>query len=132
MARLDGGRCAKVVTCAPQELRARILSERERIAVRHDGARIAAVDRQRFSSHDESRIFPVSGYTLGYVRDLSHGNGLDIGLGTQFTINDRPDSLDRYYGDALGYAFQFFLRIRPSLHSHAMHQHGEHVAGMEK
>src|SRR5206468_626252 len=48
---------------------------------------------------DESHIFPVSGYTIGYVRDVSHGNGLDIGLGTQFTINDRPDRLDRYYGD---------------------------------
>jgi hypothetical protein len=81
---------------------------------------------------DESGIFPVSGYTLGYVRDLSHGNGLDIGLGTQFTINDRPDTLDRYYGGDLGYAFEFFLRIRPSLHSHAMHQHDEHIAGMEK
>ena len=81
---------------------------------------------------DESDIFPVSGYSLGYVRDLSHGNGIDIGLGTQFTINDRPDSLDRYYGDDLGYAFQFFLRIRPSLHSHSMHEHAEHVAGMEK
>lgn len=81
---------------------------------------------------DESRIFPVSGYTLGYVRDLSHGNGLDIGLGTQFTINDRPDSLDRYYGDDLGYAFQFFLRIRPSLHSHNAHERGERVAGIEK
>ena len=82
---------------------------------------------------DESRIFPVSGYTIGYVRDLSHGDGLDIGLGTQFTINDRPDRLDSYYGDDLGYAFQFFLRIRPSLHSRAAHQHGEHaVAGLEK
>ena len=81
---------------------------------------------------DESRIFPVSGYTLGYVRDLTHGNGLDIGLGTQFTINNRPDTLDRYYGDDLGYAFQFFLRIRPSLHSHGSRQHGEHVAGIEK
>jgi len=81
---------------------------------------------------DESRIFPVSGYTIGYVRDLSHGNGLDVGLGTQFTINDRPDGLDRYYGDDLGYAFQFFLRIRPSLHSHGAHEHDEHVAGMEK
>jgi hypothetical protein len=70
---------------------------------------------------DESRIFPVSGYTIGYVRDLSHGNSLDIGLGTQFTINDRPDHLDRYYGDDLGYAFQFFLRIRPSLHEHEAH-----------
>ena len=66
---------------------------------------------------DESRIFPVSAYTLGYVRDLTHGKGLDIGIGSQFTVNDFPDSLDRYYGDDLGYAFQFFLRIRPSLHS---------------
>ncbi len=79
---------------------------------------------------DESRIFPVSGYTIGYVRDLSHGSGIDIGLGTQFTINDRPDGLDRYYGDDLGYAFQFFLRLRPSLHSHG-HEHAGH-AGMEK
>ena len=80
-----------------------------------------------------TRVFPVSAYTLGYVSDLSHGNGVDIGLGTQFTINNRPDTLDRYYGDDLGYAFQFFLRIRPSLHGHGVHQHSEHaVAGMEK
>ena len=81
---------------------------------------------------DESGIFPVSGYTIGYVRDLSHGNGIDIGLGTQFTINDRPDSLDRYYGDDPGYAFEFFLRIRPSLHAHGSHEDSELVAGMEK
>jgi len=81
---------------------------------------------------DESGIFPVSGYTIGYVRDLSHGNGIDIGLGTQFTFNDRPDHLDRYYGDDLGYAFEFFLRIRPSLHSHGAHEQSDHVAGMEK
>ena len=95
--------------------------------MRHDGARIAAVDRQRFSSHDELRIFPVSGYTLGYVRDLSHGDGLDIGLGTQFTINDRPDSLDRYYGENLGYAFEFFLRIRPSQHVDLAMQHADRM-----
>jgi hypothetical protein len=81
---------------------------------------------------DESRIFPIGGYTIGYVRDLSHGNGVDIGLGTQFTFNNRPDRLDRYYGDDLGYAFQFFLRIRPSQHSHAAHEHVERVAGTQK
>jgi hypothetical protein len=79
-----------------------------------------------------TRIFPVGAYTLGYVRDLSHGNGLDIGLGTQFTINNRPDTLDRYYGKDLGYAFEFFLRIRPSLHTHGEHEHAEHVPGMMK
>ncbi len=81
---------------------------------------------------DESEIFPVSGYSLGYVRDLSHGQGIDIGVGTQFTINGRPDSLDRYYGDDLGYAFQFFLRIRPSLHGHSEHEHSEEVPGTGK
>ena len=80
----------------------------------------------------DTRVFPVSAYTLGYVRDLSHGDGLDIGLGTQFTINNRPDTLDRYYGNDLGYAFEFFLRIRPSLHGHGAHEHSEHFAGMEK
>jgi hypothetical protein len=80
----------------------------------------------------DARVFPVSAYTLGYVRDLSHGNGIDVGLGTQFTINREPDTLDRYYGDDLGYAFQFFLRIRPSLHTHSGHEHTQHVAGMEK
>src|SRR5437588_7427765 len=79
---------------------------------------------------DESEIFPVSGYTIGYIRDLSHGNGIDIGLGTQFTINNQPDTLDRYYGDDLGYAFEFFLRIRPSLHAHSFHEHAQHVAGL--
>jgi hypothetical protein len=81
---------------------------------------------------DESRIFPIGGYTIGYIRDLSHGKGVDIGLGTQLTINDRPERLDRYYGDDLGYAFQFFLRIRPSLHTHGGHEHGDHVAEIEK
>jgi len=69
---------------------------------------------------DESRIFPVSGYTIGYVRDLRHGDTIDIGLGAQFTINDAPDHLDRYYGDDLPYSLEVFLRVRPSLHAHEM------------
>jgi hypothetical protein len=80
----------------------------------------------------DARVFPVGAYTVGYVRDLSHGNGMDIGLGTEFTINNRPDTLDRYYSDDLGYAFQFFLRIRPSIHDHSGHEHAQHVAGMEQ
>ena len=64
---------------------------------------------------DRDRIFPVSGYTVGYVRDLLHGDGIDIGLGGQFTLNDLPASLDRYYGSGLAYSYQVFFRIRPSL-----------------
>ena len=78
---------------------------------------------------DLARIFPVNAITVGYVRDLSHGDKIDIGLGGQFTLNVWPDELDRYYGEGVGYGFQVFLRIRPSLHSH---EHSDHVAGAEK
>ena len=64
---------------------------------------------------DHDRIFPVSGYTIGYVRDLVHGRGIDIGLGGQFTLNDMPDRLEQYYGTDLPYSFQVFFRIRPSM-----------------
>jgi hypothetical protein len=67
---------------------------------------------------DLGEISPVNAATFGYVRDLSHGDKIDIGIGGQFTVNTWPDDLDRYYGDGLGYAFEFFLRIRPSLHNH--------------
>lgn len=67
---------------------------------------------------DFNKIFGVSGYSLGYVHDFTHGKGLDVGVGGQVTLYGRPDSLDRYYGDGLGYGFQFFLRIRPSLMHH--------------
>jgi hypothetical protein len=70
---------------------------------------------------DLAKVFAVNAATLGYVRDLSHGNGIDVGLGGQFTLNFWPSGLDRYYGtDGVGYGFQVFLRIRPSLHSHEM------------
>jgi hypothetical protein len=75
---------------------------------------------------DHSRIFPVSGYTIGYVRDLMHGDGMDVGLGGQFTINDMPDSLERYYGSDLPYSFEVFFRIRPSRMVHDMsHPHDD-------
>jgi hypothetical protein len=64
---------------------------------------------------DLHRIFPVSAATIGYVRDLSHGRNIDIGAGGQFTLNFWPDDLDRYYGNGPGYAFELFVRIRPSL-----------------
>jgi len=75
---------------------------------------------------DNERIFPVSAYSIGYVRDLSHGSGVDVGLGGQFTINDMPDSLERYYGSDLPYSFEVFFRIRPSRMAHGMnHPHDD-------
>jgi hypothetical protein len=63
---------------------------------------------------DQDRIFPVSSFAIGYVRDLIHGRGIDVGLGAEFTLNNMPNGLKRYYGDDLPYGFQFFFRVRPS------------------
>jgi hypothetical protein len=74
---------------------------------------------------DLNEIFPVNAMTICYVRDLSHGDNVDIGLGGQLTVNVWPNDLDRYYGNGPGYAFEFFFRIRPSLHGHgAMEMEG--------
>jgi hypothetical protein len=81
---------------------------------------------------DQEKVFTVNALSAGYVHDFSHGNTIDIGLGGQFTLNVWPSGLDRYYGDGVGYGFQVFLRIRPSLHSHGGHEHSEQAAGMEK
>jgi hypothetical protein len=67
---------------------------------------------------EHGRVFPIYAYTIGYVRDLTHGNAIDVGVGGQFTINSMPDELERYYGDDVPYSFQVFLRVRPSLHAH--------------
>ena len=67
---------------------------------------------------DLDEIFWVNAISVGYVRDLSHGNKIDIGLGGQFTVNLWPGELDRYYGGGPGYGFEVFLRMRPPLHQH--------------
>jgi hypothetical protein len=64
---------------------------------------------------DHDKIFPIYNTSFGYVRDMIHGRGIDVGVGAQFSISHRPAELDRYYGSDLGYGFQFFCRLRPSL-----------------
>jgi hypothetical protein len=68
---------------------------------------------------DLAKIFPVNTATIGYVRDITHGDKIDIGIGGQFTLDFWPNGLNRYYGsDGVGYGFQILARIRPSLHAH--------------
>jgi Heavy metal binding domain len=68
---------------------------------------------------DLDEVFDMNALSIGYVRDLSHGNKIDIGLGGQLTLDFWPAELDRYYGGGPGYGFQVFLRLRPSRHEHA-------------
>lgn len=72
---------------------------------------------------DEEKQFSINAFTAGYVRDLTHGRGIDVGVGGQITIHDVPSHLDQYYGSDIPFSVQVFLRIRPSLMSHAEMMH---------
>lgn len=58
--------------------------------------------------------FKVGAYTAGYTYDISHGKGLDFGVGGAVTINTKPSDLDSVYGHGTPVSFQIMLRLRPS------------------
>jgi len=62
--------------------------------------------------HD--RKFSLGAYTVGYVRDLTHGKGIDTGLGFAVTADTHPSALNADYGGGTPLSFQVYLRLRPS------------------
>lgn len=64
------------------------------------------------SLHDQK--FRLGAYTLGYVRDVTHGTGIDTGLGFAVTADTHPSALNADYGGGTPISFQVYLRLRPS------------------
>ena len=62
----------------------------------------------------QGRKFELGAYTAGYVRDLTHGTGIDTGLGFAVTADQHPSALDADYGSGTPLSFQVYLRFRPS------------------
>ncbi len=60
------------------------------------------------------RKLNIGAYTLGYLHDLSHGKGIDVGVGGTVTVNTKPRDLDPFYGSGSPVSFQVMLRLRPS------------------
>ncbi|MFM9904079.1 MAG: plastocyanin/azurin family copper-binding protein [Pyrinomonadaceae bacterium] len=78
-------------------------------------------ERVQKSGHDlvlahalEKDIFWVGSASLGYVRDIVQGKGIDVGLGAMATINTNTAVLTPYYGGTTHAGWQFFMRFRPS------------------
>jgi plastocyanin len=63
---------------------------------------------------DEDKIFRVGAYSLGYLRELTKGKGIDVGIGAMATLNTNPSTLVPYYGGTKHGGWQIFLRFRPS------------------
>jgi hypothetical protein len=62
----------------------------------------------------EDEVFDVSKFSVGYIRDIVRGKGIDVGLGGTFTANFNPQSLTTYYGGTTHGGWQIFMRFRPS------------------
>lgn len=81
------------------------------------------------SLHD--RKFTLGAYTLGYVRDLTHGTGIDTGLGFAVTADTKPSALNADYGSGTPVSFQIYLRLRPSrIKMNGMKMDGMKMDGM--
>ena len=82
---------------------------------------------------DESlggRKFDLGAYTVGYVRDVTHGTGIDTGIGFAVTADTKPSALDPIYGAGTPVSFQVYLRLRPS-RMKGMDMKGMDMKGMD-
>ena len=60
-------------------------------------------------------LYALGAYTFGYLHDLSHGKGIDTGIGGALTLDSKPSSLNPVYGgQSVPVGFQVMLRFRPS------------------
>ncbi len=82
------------------------------------------VETVKKSGHDlvlddalEDEQFWVQAFSIGYVRDIVQGKGIDVGLGGMATVNHNPQSLAPVYGGTTHGGWQFFMRFRPSKHN---------------
>ena len=71
-------------------------------------------DELDLSEDLHNRKFTVGAYTVGYLHDLSHNKGIDVGVGGTVTVNTKPSDLDAAYGKGSPVSFQIMFRLRPS------------------
>lgn len=62
----------------------------------------------------EHDSFWLRAFSLGYVRDVYSGKGLDVGVGSMFTVSRNPEPLRPVYGGTTHGSWQVFMRFRPS------------------
>lgn len=59
--------------------------------------------------------FWLGAYSIGYLREIVKGKGLDVGIGGMATFNTNPSSIALFYGGTTHGGWQFFIRVRPSM-----------------
>jgi hypothetical protein len=102
------------------------LLESEAILDRHNTL-FGRVEWIQKSAHDlqlsafpDEQSFIVASLSLGYIRELTRGRGVTIGLGARGTVNFVPSELEAPYGSRTPVAGMVFVRLRPFAEPRAM------------
>jgi len=54
--------------------------------------------------------FLLGVYSIGYLREISKGKGIDVGIGGMATFNTNPSSISTFYGGTKHGGWQIFMR----------------------
>ena len=88
------------------------LNERHSFFGRSEVAQKSAEDLQ-ITALPPEQLFSVKTLSLGYIRELSRGRGVTLGLGARATVNLLPQPLEGSYGSPTPVGGMVFLRLRP-------------------
>jgi hypothetical protein len=62
----------------------------------------------------QDEVFDVTKFSVGYVRDVVHNKGMDVGLGGMVTTDFNPATLTPFYGGTRHAGWSLFMRLRLS------------------
>lgn len=65
------------------------------------------------SPHPEGNFW-IGAYSIGYLREIVKGKGIDVGIGGMATFNTNPTRVSSFYGGTTHGGWQVYLRLRPS------------------
>jgi hypothetical protein len=89
-----------------------MLGERNTFFGRSEIVQKSAEDLQ-IATLPPEQLFNVKTLSLGYIRELSRGRGVTLGVGARATVNLLPQPLAAWYGSRAPVGGMVFLRLRP-------------------
>ena len=72
-----------------------------------------SAEELQVSTFPPERVFNVAALSFGYIRDLTRGRGITLGVGARGTVSRVPDALKTSYESRTPLGGMIFVRLRP-------------------
>ncbi len=90
-----------------------VIDQRNTVFARAERAQKSSEDLDLQTGPSSDRVFDVSSFSLGYIRELRRGAATTFGVGIRGTVNYLPAALESAYGSRTPTGLVLFLRWRP-------------------